>query len=47
MTAASRKPDFGRREKALEWFRSSSPKAQYTAVADGRVKVKTYNVAIK
>lgn len=47
ITAASRKRVFGRREKAFEWLRSWSPKAQYTAEADGSVNVKTYSVAIK
>ena len=47
MTAMSRKGDLGRREKALEWFRSMSPNAQYTAAADGRVNVITYRVASK
>lgn len=28
ITAMSRKGDFGRRENALEWLRSKSPKAQ-------------------
>lgn len=31
----------GSREKALEWVRSMSPNAQYTAEADGSVKVRT------
>ena len=47
MTAMSLKGDFGSREKALEWFRSKSPNAQYTAVADGSVSVSTYRVANK
>lgn len=47
ITAASRKPFLGRRENALEWVRSWSPKAQYMAEADGKVRVKTYTVASK
>lgn len=47
MTAMSLKGDFGRREKALEWLRSMSPNAQYTADAEGSVSVSTYRVAYK
>lgn len=47
MTPASRHRERGRREKALEWVRSWSPKAQYTAAADGRVSVNTYRVATR
>nr|GMD08619.1 hypothetical protein GW17_00017144 [Ipomoea batatas] len=45
MTAMSRKGVLGRREKALEWSRSKSPNAQYTAAAEGNVSVNTYIVA--
>ena len=45
ITAASRHPFRGRREKALEWVRSWSPNAQYTETADGIVRVNTYKVA--
>ena len=47
MTAMSLNGDFGSRAKALEWLRSMSPNAQYTAVADGSVSVSTYRVASK
>lgn len=47
MTAMSLKGDLGRREKALEWLRSMSPNAQYTADAEGSVSVSTYRVAYK
>lgn len=47
ITAASRNPVWGRSEKALEWSRSWSPKAQYTATADGIVRVNTYKVATR
>ena len=46
-TAMSRKGERGRSEKALEWSRSMSPNAQYTADADGSVSVNTYRVASK
>lgn len=45
MMAASRHGEGGRSEKALEWSKSLSPKAQYTAAADGSVRVNTYRVA--
>ena len=44
-TAKSRKRFFGRRVNAFEWFRSKSPNAQYTADAEGSVRVRTYRVA--
>lgn len=47
MTAASRHAFLGRSEKALEWSRRASPNAQYTAEADGSVRVNTYSVANK
>ncbi|RWW18843.1 hypothetical protein GW17_00017144 [Ensete ventricosum] len=45
ITAASLHLHLGSSEKALEWVRSWSPKAQYTAAADGSVSVNTYTVA--
>lgn len=47
MTAMSLNPVLGSKERALEWVRSMSPKAQYTADADGKVRVSTYSVAIR
>ena len=47
ITAVSLNPDLGSKEKALEWSRSMSPKAQYIEAAEGRVSVSTYKVAIK
>lgn len=41
MTAESLNLVFGNKAKALEWVRSASPKAQYTALADGNVSVNT------
>lgn len=47
MTAVSLNPLLGSKAKAFEWSRSISLKAQYTAEADGRVRVRTYKVAIR
>jgi len=47
MTAVSLNPVLGSNERALEWVRRLSPNAQYTAAADGKVKVITYRVAIR
>lgn len=44
-TATSRAMVLGSKESALECLRRSSPKAQYTATAEGIVKVNTYSVA--
>lgn len=40
-TAMSRALVLGSKESALECLRRLSPKAQYTAIAEGMVKVKT------
>lgn len=47
ITAVSLNPDLGSKEKAFEWSRSMSPKAQYIEAAEGRVSVSTYKVAIR
>lgn len=47
ITAVSLNPVLGSKDKALEWVRSVSPNAQYTAAADGKVRVNTYSVATR
>lgn len=44
-TATSRAIVLGSNDSALECLRRLSPKAQYTATAEGIVKVNTYSVA--